>query len=101
MELQWQSSHTRFPESKASKAGALHVTASSKTVSLNINSSYVVDYSVSEVTDGIQVEGDIYYIPLKANQVGIDSFILHNLIPYFLQPTPISSKMNSRFFSYH
>ena len=87
-EPQWHSSHTKFPESTESKAlEALRVEAFSKTVSLSIDPSRVVDYDTDEVDDGIQVEGDVYYIPLKANQVGIDSFILHNDTLYLLQMT--------------
>ena len=81
-ERQWHSSHTKFPESVESKA--LRVEASSKPVSLSIDPSRVVDYSTDE---GIRVEADVYYIPLKANQVGIDSFILHNDTLYLLQMT--------------
>ena len=87
-EPQWHSSHTKFPESTESKVlEALRIEVSSKTVSLSIDPSRVVDYSTDEVTDGIQVEADVYYIPPKANQVGIDSFILHNDTLYLLQMT--------------
>ncbi|KIM91796.1 hypothetical protein PILCRDRAFT_58282 [Piloderma croceum F 1598] len=87
-EPQWHLSHTKFPESPESKAlEALRVEASSKTISLSIDPSRVVDYGTDEVTNGIQVEADVYYIPLKANQVGIDSFILHNDTLYLLQMT--------------
>jgi hypothetical protein len=84
-EPQWHSSHTEFPESKESKA--LGVKDSAETVSLSIDPSHVVDYSTGEVTDGLQVQADVYYIPLKTSQVGIDSFILHNNTLYLLQMT--------------
>jgi hypothetical protein len=91
-EPQWHSSHTKFPESTESKAlEALHVEASSKTVSLSIDPSRIVDYSMDEVTDGIQVEANVYYILLKANQVGIDSFILHNDTLYLFQMTTFAA----------
>jgi hypothetical protein len=91
-EPQWHSSHTKFPESTESKVlEALRVEASSKTVSLSIDPSRVVDYSTDKVTDGIQVEADVYYIPLKANQAGIDSFILHNDTLYLFQMTTFAA----------
>lgn len=87
-EPQWHSSHTEFPESRESKAlDALRVKASAKTVSLSVDPSHVVDYSTGEVTGGLQVQADIYYIPLKTSQAGIDSFILHNNTLYLLQMT--------------
>jgi hypothetical protein len=98
-EPQWHASHTEFPESKESEAlEALRVDASAKTVSLSIDPSHFVDYSTGEVADGLQVQADVYYIPLKANQVGIDSFIVHNNTLYLLRMTtsdvhPIKNKL--------
>ena len=103
-EPQWHSSHTKFLESTESKVlETLRVEASSKTVSLSIDPCRVVDHSMDEVTDGIQAEADVYYVPLKANQVGIDLFILHNDTHHLLQMTTSAAHdiKNSCLFSYH
>ena len=64
-EPRWDSSHTGFSESKKSKAlEALRVNPSAKTVSLSVDPCHVVDYSTGEVTGGLQVQADVYYIPL-------------------------------------
>ena len=76
---QWHSSHAEFKGSKDSAAlEDLRVDASGKMASLSINPSRVIDYSLDEVADGLQIKADVYYIPIESDQVGIDSFILHN-----------------------
>ena len=68
---------------------ALHCVNASATnkTSLSIHPSRVIiDYSPdSEVANGIQIESNVYYVPIKSDQVGIDSFILHNNNLYLLQ----------------
>jgi hypothetical protein len=87
-EHQLHLSHTKFQESKESSVfEALCVEASVETVSLSIDPSHIVNYSMAKVTDGLQVEADVYYILLKINQVRINSFILHNNNLYLLQMT--------------
>jgi len=85
----WYSSHTEFIKGSNDSATllALRVGASAGRVSLGVNPSRVVDYSPDEVADRLQIEADVYYIPVKASQVGIDSFILHNNNLYLLQMT--------------
>ena len=57
---------------------------------------------MDEVTDGIQADADVYYIPLKANQVGIDLFILHNDTHHLQMTTSAAHDIkNSCLFSYH
>jgi hypothetical protein len=65
----------------------MRVRPSAKTVSLSIDPSHIIDYSTREVTDGLQVQADVYYIPLETDRVGIHSFILHNNTLYLLQMT--------------
>jgi hypothetical protein len=70
----WHSSHTKCKGSKDSAAlEALRVNASANKASLSTNPSRVVDYSLDEVANGLQIEDDVYYIPLKTNQAGVDS----------------------------
>jgi hypothetical protein len=65
----------------------LRVGASAKKVTLSITPFCVVEYSSKEVADGLQIEADVYYIPLKTNPVGIDSFIVHDNALYLLRMT--------------
>ncbi|KAM6499289.1 hypothetical protein JOM56_004797, partial [Amanita muscaria] len=79
MNPQWFSSHIKFEGTPQSEVELLHANAlTSGASSLGIPPSRVVDYGSDEVAAGLQVETDVYYIPVKPNQVGIDSFILHN-----------------------
>ena len=85
---QWFSSHAEFGGSAQSQARELEVlraSALASGVSLGINPSRVVDYGSDEIAGGLHIEADVYYIPIATNQVGIDSFILHDNNLYLLQ----------------
>ena len=86
---QWFSSHAEFKGSaqshQARELEVLCASASASGVSLSISPSRVVDYSSDEIAGGLHIEADIYYIPITTNQVGIDSFILHDNNLYLLQ----------------
>ena len=94
----WDLSHTELKGSKEYEVlEALCVKASAKKVSLHIDLLCIVDYSPDKITDGLQIEADIYYILLKTNQVGINFFIQHNNHLYLLQMTvsDAASRTNS------
>ncbi|KDR82617.1 hypothetical protein GALMADRAFT_56773 [Galerina marginata CBS 339.88] len=50
-----------------------------------------VNYCSASAACELDIQEEIYYIPLKANQIGIDSFILHDSILYLFQIT-VSTK---------
>jgi hypothetical protein len=60
-----------------------------RSVSLSVDPSPVVDYSPNEVVYGLEIVADIDYILVRQNQVGIDSFILHNNLNHLYLPFPI------------
>jgi hypothetical protein len=85
---QWFSSDTEFNGSAQSQAlEVLRPRALASGASLDVYPSRVVDYDSNEITGGLHVEADVYYIPIKTNQEGIDSFILHDTTLYLLQMT--------------
>ena len=87
---QWFSNHTQFGGSAQSKALEMEVlrpSALAGGASLGMDPSRVVDYGSDEVAGGLHIEADVYYIPVKTNRVGIDSFILHDNILYLLRMT--------------
>ncbi|KAM6496569.1 hypothetical protein JOM56_007042 [Amanita muscaria] len=94
---QWFSSHTEFRGSAQSNAPELEVLRASSLAngaSLGMYPSRVVDYDSDEVAGGLHIEANFYYIvPLKANQVGIDSFILHKTKLYLFQMTVADSRV--------
>ena len=76
-------SHTEFKGTKDSTAlEALGVGVSAGGASLSVDPSCVVSDE-----DRHQNEADVYCIPVKTNQVGIDSFILHDNNLYLFQMT--------------
>jgi hypothetical protein len=75
----WHSSHTEFKGSERSTV--LEV------LRAGMDPSHVIDYSPSEVAGGLHIKAEVYYIPIKTTQVGIDSFILHDNDLYLLQMT--------------
>ena len=83
---QWHSSHTEF--SGSAQPQALEVLrAGASRASLNMYPSRVVDYDSTEIARGLHIEANVYYIPIKTSQPGIDSFILHDKTLYFFQMT--------------
>jgi Retrotransposon hot spot protein len=85
---QWFSSHTKFSGSALSQAlEVLRPSALASVASLDVYPSRVVDYDSNEIAEGLHVEANVYYIPIKTNQEGIDSFILHDTTLYLLQMT--------------
>ena len=85
---QWFSSHTEFSGSVQSQAlEVLHTSSLASGASLDMHPSRVVDYDSNEIAKGLHIEADVYYIPIKTNQAGIDSFILHDKTLYLLQMT--------------
>jgi len=85
---QWFSSHTAFSGSVQSQAlEVLRASALASGASLDMRSSRVVDYDSTEIAGGLHIEADVYYIPIKTNQAGIDSFFLHDGTLYLLQMT--------------
>jgi hypothetical protein len=83
---QWFSSHTDFSESQA-PLEVLRASALARKASLNIYPSRFVDYGSDEIARGLHIESDVYYLPIKTNQAGIDSFILHDQTLYLFQMT--------------
>ena len=71
-----------FWRSKESKA---LVSVSAKTISLSTNPAHVVAYNTGSVSDGLQVQADVYCMSLKANQVGLTHTFYTTL--YLLQMT--------------
>jgi hypothetical protein len=65
----------------------LRASALASEASLNMYPSRVVDYDSNEITRRLHIEANVYYIPIKTNQAGIDSFILHDKTLYLLQMT--------------
>ena len=55
--------------------------------SLDVNPSRIVNYDSNENSEDLHFEVDVYYVSIKTNQAGIDSFILHYKTLYFLQMT--------------
>jgi hypothetical protein len=85
---QWFSSHTGFSGSVQPQAlEVLRASALASGASLDMYPSRVVDYDSDEVAKGLHIAADVYYIPIKTNQAGIDSFILHDKTLYLLQMT--------------
>ncbi|KAF8345320.1 hypothetical protein F5887DRAFT_885268 [Amanita rubescens] len=86
---QWFSSHTEFsgsvPQSQALEV--LRANALASGASLDMYPSRVVDYDSTEIAGGLHIEADVYYVPIKTNQAGIDSFFLHDETLYLLQMT--------------
>jgi hypothetical protein len=84
---QWFSSHEEFIGSPQDRSlEALRLPALARRASLAIYPSRVVDYDSNEIARR-DIEANIYYIPIKTNRVGIDSFIYHDGILYLLQMT--------------
>ena len=84
----WFSSHTKFSGSVQSPAlEVLRATTLASGASLDLSPSRVVEYDSNEIARGLHIEVDVYYIPIKTNQVGIDSFILRGQTLYLLQMT--------------
>ena len=83
----WYSSHAELRESSQSRAReVLRASTLAGKTSLDMKPSLVVYYDSHEIVTGL-IEADVYYIPLKTSQAGIDSFILHNGILYLLRMT--------------
>jgi hypothetical protein len=78
---QWFSSHTDFSESQA-PLEVLRASALARGASLNMYPSRFV-----EIARGLHIEADVYYLPIKTIQAGIDSFILHDQTLYLFQMT--------------
>ncbi|KAF8350326.1 hypothetical protein F5887DRAFT_944842 [Amanita rubescens] len=81
---QWFSSHT---ECGSQALEVLRASALARGASLDMYPSRVVDFDSDEIAGGLHIEADVYYIPIKTNQAGIDSFILHENTLYLLQMT--------------
>jgi len=81
---QWFSSHT---ECGSQALEVLRTSALARGASLDMYPSRVVDFDSDEIAGGLHIEADVYYIPIKTNQAGIDSFILHENTLYLLQMT--------------
>ena len=85
---QWFSSHTEFSGSvQSQELEVLRASTLACGASLDVYPSRVVDYDSNEIARGLRIEADVYYIPIKTNQTGIDSFILHDKTLYLLQMT--------------
>ena len=88
MMAQWFSSHSEFTSGPQSqKLNVLRSSALDSGVSLDVGPSRIVEYDSNEIAGGLQIEADVYYIPITTTQVGIDSFIMHDEILYLLQMT--------------
>jgi hypothetical protein len=84
----WFSSHTEFSGSAQSQAlEVLRARALASRASLDMYPSRVVDYDSNEIARGLHIEADVYYIPIKTNQAGIDCFVVHDKTLYLLQMT--------------
>ena len=82
---EWFSSHTEFSGSVVLE-GLRASTLASGTY-LEVFPSRVVDFDSNEIAGGLHIEADVYYVPIKSNLAGIDSFILHDKTLYLLQMT--------------
>ena len=49
--------------------------------SLDVYPSRVVEYDSNEIASGLRIEADVYYILIKTNPAGINSFISHDKTP--------------------
>ena len=81
----WFSSHTEFIS--RSKLEVSYTNALANQASLHMFSFSYFNYNSLELARGLYIDASVYYIPVKANQAGIDSLIIHNKTLYLLQMT--------------
>ena len=79
----WFSSHTEFISRAKLEVSCTNALANQ--ASLHMFPFSYFDYNMLELARGLYIEASVYYIPVKANHAGINSFIIHNETLYLLQ----------------
>jgi hypothetical protein len=80
---QWHTTNTKLSKLLEIKRRA----AFRKRVSLDINPQTSVEFTSPKLRQKLKIKSDVYYSPAAPNQIGFDSFIVHDHILYLFQFT--------------